>query len=260
MTGLESEHTYTPRPADILAVQRAGVLVKVGLGLETWVEPLIRNANNPDILVIDTSEGIEPIKDNSPPDGHEPLADGHKHGKENPHVWLDPEIAKDMLRHILVGLERMDPGGASYYDDRFDQYIRRLDQLQEWGIQQVEALSDRRIVTHHAAWPYFARRFGFQVEGNLIDQVGSEPSAKKLAQLIRQIRSKKIKVIVSEPQLNQALPRMLAQETGAQVVILTPLPGALKAAEDYLSMIEYNLTELVKALDSPQPRSGTPKR
>jgi ABC-type Zn uptake system ZnuABC Zn-binding protein ZnuA len=153
-----------------------------------------------------------------------------------------------MLRHILEGLIKVDPQGKEIYRNNFANYIQKLDQLEAEGKQKVKALADRRIITHHAAWPYFARRFGFVIEGNLISQVGSEPSAKTLARLTRKIKQEGIRVIVSEPQLNPKLPQMMAHETGAKVVVLTPLPGAIAGTETYLSMIEYNINQLVQAL------------
>lgn len=248
LTGLESEHTYTPKPSDILAVKQAHLLLRVGIGLENWVDSLIKNASNDPLLIVTTSEGIPLIKDVSNRVQENSQNAKHSHSLGNPHIWLDPVNAKIMLRHIMEGLLKIDPRGKEVYLKNLSEYIKKLDRLEEDGKQKVNTLRDRRIVTHHAAWPYFARRFGFIIKGNLINQVGSEPSAKALTQLTRKIKQEKIKVIVSEPQLNPKLPQMVAQETGAKVVVLTPLPGALPGTETYLSMIEYNINQLVQAL------------
>jgi ABC-type Zn uptake system ZnuABC Zn-binding protein ZnuA len=248
LTGLESEHTYTPKPTDILAVKQAHLLLQVGLGLENWVNSLIKNASNDQLLIITTSEGIPLIKDVSNRIQEDRDDPRHSHSLGNPHIWLDPVNAKIMLRHIMDGLLKIDPQGKKVYLRNFSEYIKKLDRLEAESKRKVGALKDRRIITHHAAWPYFARRFGFMIEGNLINQVGSEPSAKALANLTRKIKQGGIKVIVSEPQLNPKLPQMVAQETGAKVVVLTPLPGAIPGTETYLSMIEYNINQLVQAL------------
>jgi len=239
LTGFESEHTYTPKPSDILAVKEASILIKIGLGLETWVDSLITNAANPYLLIITTSENVSLLRD---------IPHHAKHAVINPHIWLDPEIAKHMLHHILQGLTQADPSGRDLYLNNFSIYIKKLDLLMTQGKEKMDGLPDRRIITHHVAWPYFAQRFGLIIEGNLIHQVGSEPSAKKLARLTRKIRNERIKVIVSEPQLNPMLPQILAEESGAKVVLLTPLPGAIAGTETYLSMIEYNINQLVEAL------------
>ena len=248
LTGLESEHTYTPKPTDILAVKEAHLLVKIGLALESWVDQLIKNAGNTHLLIITTADGVPLLKDASNHTKNQSESFKDRHTMGNPHIWLDPVNAKIMLRHIVEGLIKIDPQGKEIYLKNFANYIKKLDQLEEQGKKKVKALPDRRIVTHHAAWPYFARRFGLIIEGNLINQVGSEPSAKELARLTRKIKREGIKVIVSEPQLNPNLPQMMAQETGARVVVLTPLPGAIPGTETYLSMIEYDINQLVKAL------------
>ncbi len=103
-------------------------------------------------------------------------------------------------------------------------------------------------MTYRPTWPYFARRFGFEIGGSLLAQVGAEPSAHRLADLTKMMKQKKITVIASEPQLNPELPQTVAKETGATVVLLTVLPGTIPGTETYLSMIEYNVNQLVEAL------------
>jgi len=237
---MESEHTYTPKPSDIVAVGEARMLVQIGLGLEVWVDGLIRNAGNRRLLIVTTSSGVALLKNKEPDD------DAHSLG--DPHIWLDPENLKLMLRHITEGLLKIDPAHKDYYMKNQAQYIQDLDRSQQRLMAKLKPLRNKKIITHHTAWAYFARRFGFAIRGSIASQVGSEPSAKHLADLIQTIRSEKIRVIVSEPQINPKLPQMLAQETGARVVVLTPIPGALPGTETYRSMIEYDVDQLVNAL------------
>jgi len=106
------------------------------------------------------------------------------------------------------------------------------------------------VIVHHPAWPYFARRFGFQIVGTIQSQAASEPSALQLRSLIAMIKKDRIKVIVSEIQLSQKFPDLLARETGARVVVLTTLPGGMPHTETYLDMLRYNVLQLANALDS----------
>lgn len=240
LTGLESEHTYTPKPTDIVAIKEAQMLVKVGLGLEVWVESLIKNASNRDLLIVNTSKGIPLIMDG----GHE-----HYHGEEgNPHIWLDPERAKMMIRHITEGLIKIDPGGRDFYVSNMEHYFKDLDSI----IREIETLlspvENRKIITHHPAWPYFAKRFGLEIVDNVQYQIGTEPSARHIADIIRKIRSEKIKVIISEPQLNQKIPEIIARETDIKIVSLTPIPGGIPGTDTYLKMLEYTGRKLALAL------------
>lgn len=254
ITGLESEHTYTPKPSDIEALRQAAVLVKVGLGLEVWVNGLINNAENPRLIVVDTSKGIALMRGEDP--------HGHGNGEEknqlsraeerrsggNPHVWLDPENAQIMVRHITDGLIKADPARRKTYLANQAAYLKQLDELERTIVAQYAPIANRKIVTHHAAWPYFARRLDVRIRGEIFTQIGSEPSAKRLAELVRVMKRERIRVIVSEPQLSPKVPEALAQETGATVVVLTPLPGALPGTDDYLAMMRYNAATLLEAL------------
>jgi ABC-type Zn uptake system ZnuABC Zn-binding protein ZnuA len=239
ISGFESEHSYSPKPSDLKAIGEARLLLEVGLGLEIWVGGLVKNAANPRLRVVTTSHDIAIIRDAS-----EPNSPG------NPHIWLDPENAKIMTRHIADGLMEADPAHTTDYRANLDDYVQRLTDSERELQLLVATLGDRRIVTYHPAWPYFARRFGFRIEGDIVGQVGAEPTAAHLARLARRMKSEKIKVIVSEPQLNQKVAQALAGETGARIVLLSPLPGAITGTNTYLSMLRYDIAKLVDALQS----------
>ncbi|MBI3604395.1 MAG: zinc ABC transporter substrate-binding protein, partial [Nitrospirae bacterium] len=100
---------------------------------------------------------------------------------------------------------------------------------------------------------YFARRFGLEVVGEIVRQAGAEPSAHHMQELIVAIRKNGVRVVASEPQLNQKIPEVLARETGARVVVLTPLPGGVAGTDTYLDMLRYNVTRLAEALEAAKP-------
>jgi ABC-type Zn uptake system ZnuABC Zn-binding protein ZnuA len=217
--------------------------------LEVWVGSLVKSASNKNLTVVTTSKGIALVRE------HESREPTNRMGRGarrfgNPHVWLDPENAKIMLRHITDAFSAADPQHAGDYRKRQADYLIELDRLQSELTMRVRDLPDRRIIVHHPAWPYFARRFGFQVFGEILSQPGSESSAQHLQRLIATMRKEHIHVIVSEPQLNQKIPEVLAHETGARVVVLTPLPGALPGTETYLDMLRYNVHQLARTLEA----------
>jgi ABC-type Zn uptake system ZnuABC Zn-binding protein ZnuA len=251
LNGYENEHTYSPRPSDLVAVRKARLLFEVGIGLEVWVSSLVKNAGSPSLRVVTTSQGIGLIRDHT---GHR---DGVHQGEKttgsdgNPHIWLDPENVAIMLRHITEALIAADPAHATDFRNRQAVYLRKLDQLRKELSDRVKQLPDRRFVAHHPAWPYMARRFGFDMAATILMQSGAEPSALQLQSLIGKIKKERIKVIVSEIQLSQKLPTLLAKETKTRIVVLTTLPGGVPGTETYIDMLRYNVLQLANALESP---------
>ena len=248
LSGYENEHTYSPKPSDLVAVRKARLLFEVGIGLEVWVSSLVKNAGSASLRVVTTSKGIALLRDRPNRDGAAHAAEEEDRG--NPHVWMDPENATTMMRHITEALIQIDPAHATEYRTNQASYLRKLDQLQRDLSDRITRLADRRFIAHHPAWPYFARRFGFQIVGTIQPQSGSEPSALQLHGLIVKINKERIKVVVSEIQLSQKIPELLAKETGARVVVLTTLPGGLPHTETYLDMLRYNVLQLANALDA----------
>ena len=251
LSGYENEHTYSPRPSDLVAVRKARLLFEVGIGLEVWVSSLVKNAGSPSLRVVTTSQGIGLIRDHA---GHRDgiYQEGGTTGSGgNPHIWMDPENVAIMLRHITEALIAADPAHATDFRNRQAVYLQQLDRLRKELSNRVKQLPDRRFIAHHPAWPYLARRFDFDVVATIQMQSGTEPSALQLQSLIDKIKKERIKVIVSEIQLNQKLPELLAKETKTRVVVLTTLPGGLPGTETYLDMLRYNVLQLANALESP---------
>jgi len=248
LSGYENEHTYSPKPSDLVAVRKARLLFEIGIGLEVWVSSLVKNAGSASLRVVTTSKGIALLRDRPNRDGAAHAAEEEDRG--NPHVWMDPENATTMMRHITEALIQIDPAHATEYRTNQASYLRKLDQLQGDLSDRITRLADRRFIAHHPAWPYFARRFGFQIVGTIQPQSGSEPSALHLHGLIATIKKDRIKVVVSEIQLSQKIPELLAKETGVRLVVLTTLPGGLPHTATYLDMLRYNVLQLANALDA----------
>jgi manganese/iron transport system substrate-binding protein len=233
LSGNESPHTYEIKPADVKALADARILFRVGLGLEDWLDAAIENSGNKKLAVVDVAGGATGIIAGDAED---------KYG--NPHIWLDPAYAKAGIENLVKELVKLDPKGESLYRTREAAYFLRLDSLSQAIAAQVESLQDRRFVSFHDAWPYFARRFGLDIVATVEPIPGQEPSAKELARLVDLVRREHIKVITTEPQLPSALPDMLARETGATVVSLDPL-----ATEGgYIAALGANAGAIVAAL------------
>jgi ABC-type Zn uptake system ZnuABC Zn-binding protein ZnuA len=230
MTGYESEHTYSPKPSDLVAVRKAALLFEVGAGLEVWVTSLVKNAGNASLQVITTSKDIPLIHDQPESTGE---AHGHAHQAGNPHVWLDPSSAATMVQHIFNAMASADPAHATDYRTNATTYLQTLARVQDETLGLLKQLANRAVIVHHPAWPYFAKRYDLRIAGTILTQPGGEPSARHLHSLIETIKRDHIRVIISEVQLNQKVPQLLARETGAHIAVLTTLPGGLPGTETY---------------------------
>ncbi|MEO0073582.1 MAG: metal ABC transporter substrate-binding protein, partial [candidate division WOR-3 bacterium] len=173
---------------------------------------------------------------------------GHSHPHGNPHVWLDPVVAKAAVGLITGALCRVDPGREREYTDRAARYMTRLDSVVRVLTELTSRLGKRRFVSVHDSWPYFCRRFGFQAVAAIEPQPSREPSARRLAELVSVMKADSVSVIVVEPQHNRDLADMLARSTGATVVVLAPVTGALPEANSYIGMLDYNVRTLAAAL------------
>jgi ABC-type Zn uptake system ZnuABC Zn-binding protein ZnuA len=245
LTGLEGEHTYEVKPEDTRLIAQAGILFRVGLGLEDWLNPVIQNAANSRLSIVDASASVPVLQSAGGGDA--------EHPKGNPHVWLDPRYAEIGIENLVAALTRVDPRGESLYRARARAYRLRLDSLTQALTAVVQELPDRSFISFHDAWPYFAERFGFRIAASIEPIPGQEPSARRIAELVDLIRRENVRAVASEPQLPSDIPAMLARETGVRVVTLTPLTGAIPGISDYVSLIRYNVETLGAALRQNPP-------
>lgn len=238
LSGNESPHTYEATPQAAQALARADVLLEIGLGLEDWLEPVVENAGNTKLAVVTAADEVTDVI----------AGDEREHGAGNPHVWLDPECAKRTAAAIGRALAARDPKGERAYAAGAARFTARLDSLSAAIAAAAGGLADRRFISFHAAWPYFARRFGFEVVAAVEPIPGQEPSAQQLARLVDLVGRERIRVVTTEPQLPSALPQMLARETGVRVLALDPLLVGSDGTVDYVAGLGAVADSLVRAL------------
>lgn len=240
LKGGEDPHQYEPKPADALALARARVLVEVGLGLEEWLAGLIENAGSPKLLRVAAADGVEVVYDAHEDEEHH----SHRHG--NPHVWLDPAVARATVLRLAEALALVDTTGRSYYQLRAQDYVRQLDSATVILQEVARQAANRRFVAGHESWPYFCRRFGFETVATIEPLPGQEPSAKHMAGLARRMKAEGIGSVVVEPQSPREVAEALARATGARVVVLSTTTGGIEAAGTYLELLDYNVRALAR--------------
>ena len=235
---------YEPTPDDLQALAQANLLVMNGLALDRWVPKLVQAAN-PGINTLVLSDGLRVLGVGSSDD-----QDIAQNG--NPHFWLDPQYAKVYVGKIHDQLVSIDPDGSATYDANAAAYLAQLDELDGWIQQQVATIpvDNRKLVTFHEAYPYFAARYGFQLIGVITPSPGQDPSAGELAKLVDTVKAAHVKAVFSEAQFSPKLTQTLAQEAGVQQVVTDLYNDSLgdPPADSYIGMMRYDVGRMVQAL------------
>jgi len=246
----EDPHFVDARPSFVVKLRQADVLIDGGAELEVgWLPPLLQNARNPKIEVgqpgrVQASQGIRLME----VPAELTRAAGDVHALGNPHFMVDPIIAKAVAEHIATAFASADAAHAADYqtnEKRFETTINA--RLQEWGTKLLP-FHGQTIVAYHDSWPYFAHRFGFNINLFLEPKPGIPPSPSHLAEVIAQMKAQKIKAIIVEPYHNRKIAEKVAESTGAKVVDFAQFPGALPNTESYVALVDRLVDNLAAAL------------
>lgn len=238
-------HTYQPKPTDARALAVAQALVSNGLGFEGWIDRLAKAAPFRGQAIV-ASTGVATLQA-APTPGH-----GHAHGTDS-HCWQDVGRARRYVANIVSGLALADAANADHYRESGQRYDQRLADLDRWVKAEIAKVpaEQRRAITSHDAFGYFASAYGVQFQSPRGFTTDSEPSARDVAALIRQVREQKIKALFVENMSNPGLVNQIAQESGA-VVGPRLYSDALSApggpAPTYEAMMRYNVTALVAGM------------
>jgi ABC-type Zn uptake system ZnuABC Zn-binding protein ZnuA len=229
---------YEPKPDDARKLADADLIVSNGVGLDDFLDRLINAAGDGSRARLVLGEGIPTIEVN---------------GEANPHFWLDPSLVADhYLPQITAALTRLDPDGTAAYAANSAAYAARIRDLDAANLAKIGKIppANRKLVTLHDAFPYFAAHYGFELVGVIVSNVGQEPTASQLASLVETVKRAGVKAVFSESQFSPELARTLAQEAGVTRVVTTLYNDTLgpPPANTYLTMMEWNVDEIVKAL------------
>jgi zinc/manganese transport system substrate-binding protein len=271
-------HDFQARPEDAQRLAEADVLVQNGLEMEEFLEDLIANASNPDLQIIDSSEGIatianEEVEGHSHAEGEEHAEAGHHHhGEYNPHIWLDPKRAIEQVENIRDGLIAADPGGKETYTANAAAYIEQLQELDAETTKRLQPYTGKTFVAFHDFAPYFAQSYGLEVE-YLVDIPEENPAPADVKRVTDAVEEANLKAILTEPQAVENTFAALAKDLNVKIGTFNPIetggPEALEP-EYYLTTMRQNVQSLVTAFGGstqsvlplwmPQPVAVVPQR
>lgn len=243
-------HSFEPKPADVMKVNRADIFVFTNEYMEPWAKSFLNVLPANNITVVDTSKGVT-LQKGAPEEEHEGEHgdDHHHHGGMDPHIWLDFANAQIMVDNILSAMVAKDPANKDYYTTRAAAYkadLKKLDDDYRSGL----AGCGKRVLLHggHYAFGYMAKRYGLQYRAASAVNADAEPTPAKLAGLIKLMRATGLKYVYSEELLSTRSAETIAKECGATVLLLH---GAHNISRDdlaqgvtFISLMKKNLEQL----------------
>ncbi len=240
-------HDWEPTPQNVAQAESADLLIYNGAGFESWIADI--NPKN----AVDATAGLELM---AATEEHEEEEE-HEGEEFDPHVWLDPVLAKHQVSAIRDGLVRVDPDNADYYRDNAARYLAELDELDAFIRSELSLCEKTDFISFHSAFSYFANRYGLTQHAIQ----GLAPEGEVLPQRIQEVKSLAnelgISVIYAEELVDPRLAQVIAGEIpGGQVLVLSPLEG-VNAEEErkgtgYIDKMRENVENLKVGLKCTQ--------
>ncbi|MEY2399739.1 MAG: manganese/iron transport system substrate-binding protein [Actinomycetota bacterium] len=240
-------HDYEPTAADVKNIADADVIVKNGLGLESWLNATLKNAGSK-AVVVDASENVVAQKaDGTPAEGG---------AGADPHIWQNPLWAKVMFHNMALTLERQDKQNANIYANNAAAYEAKLVALDADVTKQLTALTNRNIVTDHAAFGYYCSHYRLTVVGTVIPGFDTQAalSAKDVTALVAKIKKLGVKAIFTEKGSPSKTAETIGAEAGVKVVsggdalYADSLGGKGSDGATYIGAIRHNTKVFVDNL------------
>jgi zinc/manganese transport system substrate-binding protein len=244
LVGPDSDaHVFEPRPDQARLLSQAQLFVVNGLGFEVWLTRLTGSAQYRGPVVVAT-EGITPITRTEA---------GEAAPSADPHAWQDARNAVIYADNIARALAGADPARANAYRQRFREYGAKIEALDRRVRDELGAIpaEKRRVITNHDAFGYYGKAYGVAFLAPEGISTDSEPSARTIAHLIRQIRREGIKALFLENISDPRLVEELARETAATLgppLYSDALSRPNGPAPTYIRMIEHNTAALKQGM------------
>lgn len=245
-------HEYEPTARDIANIEDSNLLVLNGGGLEGWSENVQSNLNKDKTKVVVAGDGLT-TKTIMEGGEHEEIAEDDE---IDPHIWLSPVLAKQMVDKIEVGLSEVDLNNSSYYKSNALILKNKLSVLDEEFKNGLVTCESKDIITSHSAFAYLASTYGL----NQVSIAGlsseEEPSSKEMTEIAKFAKANNIKYIFFESLISPKLSETIAKEIGAQTLLLNPIEGLIddeiNYGKDYFTEMRNNLINLEIALQCKQ--------
>ena len=250
--GGESPHTHAVRPSEARAMERADLIFWIGPALEvSFVKPMAALGRGRAVALIDAPGiGILPVR---PADPVGEAGAARVNAGPDPHIWMDPENARVMVRAIAQALSAADPAHASRYAANAAATDQRLAGLEAQIAERVAPVRGVSFIVFHDALQYFERRFGLASLGAITLSPDRAPGAKRIRELHQLAASGQVRCIFTEPQFEPAIVRTIISGTKVKSGTLDDIGAELPAGPDLYSEVLWHLAENLRGCLLPPP-------
>ncbi|MCM3627322.1 metal ABC transporter substrate-binding protein [Paenibacillus glycanilyticus] len=248
-------HDWTPKSKDLTIASKAQLFLYNGAGLEGWTDDFLKGLpKNNGLIAAEMSKGIELIHGN-PEEEEEHAGEDHDHENDldvDPHTWVSPKSAIIMAANVKDSLIQADAAHKDQFEANYKELVGKLEALNDEFESKLAAAPHKSIVVSHQAFGYLARDYGLKQIAITGLSPDAEPRAQDLLDVAKLVKSEGIKYIYFEELVSPDLAKTIASETDTKLLVLNPIEGLTpkqeKAGEDYVSLMEQNLQNLLTGL------------
>ena len=248
--GYQDPHFVEPKPSFLLKLQKADLLLLVGLELEIgWLPPLVTQSRNSKIQpgaggYYDLSRFCQVME---VPTGTVTRAMGDVHPLGNPHYWLDPENGRRIAKALQTKFSEMQNGDAAYFAEHEADFEKRLNEAIKGWDAKMAPYAGRKVITYHRSFSNFAARFKLQIAEYVEPKPGIPPSPSHTLDVINLMKREGIKLVLVEPYFDMRTPESIAHGVGGTALVLLPSVGGEKPVTTYFQLFDYDINLLVNA-------------
>ncbi|MBI3337531.1 MAG: zinc ABC transporter substrate-binding protein [Candidatus Staskawiczbacteria bacterium] len=224
-------HDYEPTAKDIAQIENSKLVVLIGEGFEPWGSNIKQNLDSKNTII---------------------LTVGEENNTTDPHIWLNPQLAKEIVDKITNGFAQIDPENTGYYQTNADIFKNELNNLDVEYKQGLADCEEKNIITSHSAFGYLAADYGFNQVSIAGLSPDAEPSSQQLANIVNFAKENNVKYIFFESLVSPKLSDTIANEVGAKTMVLNPIEGLtneeVSQGKSYFTEMRNNLDNLKIAL------------
>lgn len=245
--GYQDPHFVETKPNLMITLNRADLLVHVGLELEIgWLPPLVTGSRNDKILPgqpgnLDISQFIDVL---DVPAVKVDRAQGDIHPGGNPHYWVPPTNAVKIAKGIAERLKQLRPNDAAAFDANFAKFVADVKAHVPAWEAAAKPLAGVKVITYHKSWSYVSKWLKLDEVGYIENKPGIPPSPDHLAQLIQTMQAQKVRLVIVEDFYNRAIADDTAMRGGAKVVSAPSDVGAKAEIKTYFDLVDALLRDL----------------